>query len=162
MGKVVSVKNFLNVLKSLKNQKKTISLCGGCFDLIHPGHIHFLTKAKQQADFLVILLENDLNIVKRKGNHRPVFNQKARSQVLSSLSIVDYVVNLPFMATDQQYDQIVKKICPDIIVTSKGDPNIDHKQRQAQLTNAKLLKVSILKNFSTTCSIKFLKDKKRS
>lgn len=129
----------------------TTVLVGGCFDVLHPGHVIFLQKAKRCGDRLIVLLESDEKIKKLKGVRRPVYNQKMRALVLKALKSVDRVVLLPFIETPSEYDVIVKKIKPDIIATTLGDPHIHHKKRAAKLVGAKLRYVTkLVGNHSTS------------
>lgn len=122
---------------SLNKFKKTV-LVGGCFDVLHPGHVIFLEKAKKAGDKLVVLLESDEKIKKIKGAGRPIHNQHERAIVLKALKCVDSVLMLPFIQTDKEYDAIVKKIKPDIIASTIGAPDNNHKERTARLVGAKL------------------------
>lgn len=129
---------------------KKVVLVGGCFDVLHPGHIIFLKKARAAGDKLIVLLESDEKIRKLKGERRPFFNQKQRAQVLSAIKYVDQVIMLPFLETEMQYDQIIKKIKPDIIAVTEGK-NVDYHKRAAKLIGAKLSYVTkIVGNYSTT------------
>jgi rfaE bifunctional protein nucleotidyltransferase chain/domain len=101
-------------------------LVGGCFDLLHKGHISFLKKAKKAGDKLVVLLESDEKIKKLKGESRPVQIQEVRAKALSGLGFVDEIIKLPFMDSDKDYDELVKKIKPDIIAVTEGYPGIAH------------------------------------
>lgn len=121
----------------MKKDKKTV-LAGGCFDILHPGHIVFLEKAKQSGDFLIVLLESDQKIKRLKGNDRPVFNQKERAKILLALRFVDQVVNLADNLSDQDYEQLIRKIAPDIIAVTAGYTDTYHHRRVAKLTSAKL------------------------
>ena len=130
MKKVVSVGRLPKDLK--------IVLVGGCFDILHPGHIIFLQKAKKEGDILLVLLESDEKKRRLKGQGRPVHTQKERAKVLSALRVVDYIILLPYLENDSQYDRLVGKIKPDVIAATFGDVNISHYQRAAKLTGAKL------------------------
>ena len=70
-------------------------LVGGCFDVLHIGHVKFLRQAKSFGDYLIVLLESDANIKKLKGSTRPIHNQKERKEVLEALKFVDKVIILP-------------------------------------------------------------------
>lgn len=122
----------------LRNSSKKIVLAGGCFDILHPGHIIFLEKAKSVGDYLVVLLESDQKVKELKGEGRPIHNQTDRATVLKAIKFVNHVVMLPYMKNDKEYDEIVKKIRPDIIATTFGDKNIHHYQRSAKQVGAKL------------------------
>lgn len=138
MNKIISTEKAEKISKELKKQKKIVVVAGGCFDIVHVGHIKFLEKAKKQGDFLFILLEDDNNVRKLKGNNRPINNQKDRAQILSALSCVDYVVLLNEMKNNKDYDDLIFKINPNIITTTKDDPQAVHNKRQAKKINAKI------------------------
>lgn len=134
-----------------KKSTEKIVLVGGCFDVLHPGHIIFLEKAKKAGDRLVVLLESDGKIKKLKGLSRPVHNQKERALVLKALKFVDQVISLPHLETETAYDEYVAKIKPDIIAVTSGDPQNHHKKRSAKLVGAKLKFVTKrIGNHSTT------------
>ena len=113
-------------------------LTGGCFDLIHYGHIVFLKEAKKQGDYLIVALESDDNVRRYKGKNRPIHKQRERAEMLRSLRMVDEVIELPPMNTDQKYFDFVKKIKPDVIAITKGDPQTENKKRQAELIGAEV------------------------
>ena len=125
-----------------KNDK--IVLVGGCFDVLHLGHITFLEKAKKLGDKLIVLLESDENIKKEKGKNRPINNQKNRAKMLMSLKAVDKVIKLPEMKTDGEYVALIKKISPSIIAITDGDKRILQKKEQAKIIGAKLVVVTKL------------------
>ena len=130
---------------------EVVVLVGGCFDVLHPGHIIFLEKAKKAGDRLIVLLESDEKIKKIKGVNRPVHNQKERVLVLEALKFVDKVIQLPYLENEKDYDEIVEKINPDIIATTSADPQIHHKKRTARLVGAKLKYVTKrIGNYSTS------------
>lgn len=130
---------------------KKVVLVGGCFDILHPGHVIFLEKAKKAGDKLVILLESDKKVKMLKGANRPVHTQKQRAKILKALKYVDMVVNLPFIEDEREYDQIIKKIKPDIIAATSGLGDTKHLERSAKLVGAKLKYVTgILGNHSSS------------
>lgn len=122
----------------MEKQSRIIVLAGGCFDVLHPGHVIFLKSARKAGDKLVVLLESDEKVRKIKGINRPVHNQKERAFVLKALKFVDSVVLLPFVETDEEYEAQVLKIKPDIIAVTKGMPDNYHKIRMAKKIGAKL------------------------
>lgn len=130
---------------------KKIVLVGGCFDVLHPGHVIFLEKAKKCGDKLVVLLESDEKVKKLKGIKRPVHNQDERARVLLALKSVDRVIKLPFIEDERQYDEIIQKIKPDIIAVTKGHPNVYYHIRAAKTVGAKIKYVTrIVGNHSTS------------
>jgi len=157
-GVDLKVKVNINISELSKinevEDKKTLVLVGGCFDILHPGHIAFLIEAKKYGT-LVILLESDKSIKKRKGDNRPVNTMSVRANNLLTKTQANIVIQLPFPFTDHDYDELVTKIKPAIIATTKGDPDIHHKKRQANLINSKVIEViARLADHSTTNILK--------
>ncbi len=134
---------------------KKIVIAGGCFDLLHLGHITFLKNAKAKGDLLIVLLESDKTIKKLKGKGRPIHTQDVRAQILSELKSVDFVLKLAEFTSDNEYDALIEKLKPEIIATTKGDKYDFHKKRQAKKIGAKLVYVAEpIKDHSTSKIIK--------
>lgn len=151
MGKVLNLQQAIDVAQKINLEKKTIVLAGGCFDVLHIGHIKFLEKARQKGDYLFILLESDESVKKLKGDKRPINSQDDRAQILSALKFVDFIVLLTGVKKSKDYDDLVQKIHPDIIAVTQNDNAIFHKERQAKKINAKLISVmERLEDKSTT------------
>lgn len=138
------------------NLNKCIVLVGGCFDILHYGHISFLREAKKHGDYLVVALESDENVRKMKGVLRPIHNQKQRQQMLESLRFVDMVLPLPPMREDQDYFNLTKKVAPSVIAITEGDPVQDKKQKQADIIGAKLVVIPKIHTPSTSQLAKLL------
>ncbi len=114
MDKIVSKETFRSEVRpKLKTAHKTIALCHGVFDLIHPGHIIHLEQAKEMADVLVVSITEAQYV--RKGPGRPYFNDEMRMKVLAALECVDYVM----LSEGYTVDDIVECVEPDIYV--KGE-----------------------------------------
>jgi FAD synthetase len=135
--------------------KKTV-LVGGCFDLLHYGHVSFLKQAKAAGDYLIVALESDENVRKSKGASRPIHAQSQRKEMLHALSCVDEIIELPPMEKDEEYITFIKKIKPDIIALTEGDPIIDKKTGQADLIGASVVVISKVHTPSTSQLAKLL------
>lgn len=95
-----------------REQGRRIVFTNGCFDLLHRGHITYLSRAKALGDLLIVGLNSDESVRRLKGAERPINGLEDRAQVLAALSCVDYVV--PFVQdTPSELIQIVR---PDIFV----------------------------------------------
>lgn len=144
--------------KEIKKLKKTIGkkkivLVGGCFDVIHLGHITFLKKAKSNGEVLVVFLESDKNIEKNKGKDRPINNQKNRAKLLVNLKMVDYVVKLSEIAESDGYLDLIKKINPQVIAVTENDVNLENKTAQAKEVGARIVQVTKLIPHQSTSRI---------
>lgn len=114
MEKIVDKITFREETRpKLKKEGKTIALCHGVFDLVHPGHIIHLQQAKQMADILVVSVTAAEYV--RKGPGRPYFNDEMRLKVLEALECVDYVM----LSEGYTVDDIVESVEPDLYI--KGE-----------------------------------------
>ncbi len=96
---------------SKEREKKIRVLVGGVFDILHVGHIHFLSQAKQLGDELIVIVAHDETVVKRKGRP-PINSMHERAEVLKALKMVDEVyIGEP----DGISFDLVKKINPDVV-----------------------------------------------
>lgn len=159
MEKIISIEQAFEIAKNFHKKGKKIVLTGGCFDILHLGHIMLLENAKKHGDILFVLLESDQSIREIKGEKRPVNIQYDRARILASIAVVDYVILLTHISNNEEYDSLVKQLKPDIIATTHGDPRRTHKERQGRMIDAKVIDVTEpLSNQSTTRLINILKE----
>lgn len=135
---------------------KKIVLVGGCFDLLHYGHVRFLMDAKKRGNWLVVALESDENVRRMKGGGRPIHNQAQRKELLEALSFIDEVITLPPMKNDTDYTNLVTRVKPDVIAITEGDPIVDKKQKQADTVGAQLVVIPKIPTPSTSQLAKLL------
>ena len=127
-----------------------IVLVGGCFDILHLGHIRFLKEAKSFGDYLVVALESDETTKRLKGEGRPIHNQKERKEILESLKFVDEVIELPEMKSAEDYKNLVTRVRPSIIAITEGDSIKEIKEKLAKSVGAKLIEIKKIKDLSST------------
>ena len=136
-------------LKTMQIDNQSV-LIGGCFDILHYGHLMFFQKAAALGKHLIVALESDEFIVKRK-KRQPFHTQMHRAEMLAALTIIDAVILLPFMQTDNEYFDLVKQIKPSVIAVTAGDAYLKQKQEQASQIGAIVQEVTeLLKPFSTS------------
>jgi rfaE bifunctional protein nucleotidyltransferase chain/domain len=92
--------------------KRKIVFTNGCFDILHQGHIEYLSKASDLGDILIVGLNSDSSVKKIKGSSRPVQDQDSRSLILASLFFVDFVV----LFDEETPLQLIQTVKPDILV----------------------------------------------
>lgn len=136
--------------------KDNIVLVGGCFDVLHYGHIQFLKQAKAQGDYLIIALESDLSIQKWK-KRIPIHNQQKRAENLIALRYVDEVVLLTPLKGYEDYLKLVHKMHPNVIAVTKDDPQLENKGKQARDIGARVaVVVNRIEPFSSSKIIQAL------
>jgi D-beta-D-heptose 7-phosphate kinase/D-beta-D-heptose 1-phosphate adenosyltransferase len=89
-----------------------IGFANGCFDLIHPGHVHLLAQARAGCDRLIVALNTDASVRRLKGPTRPVQNEDARAIVMASLSPVDMVV----LFDEDTPLELIDALRPDVLI----------------------------------------------
>jgi D-beta-D-heptose 7-phosphate kinase/D-beta-D-heptose 1-phosphate adenosyltransferase len=128
-----------------------VGFANGCFDLIHPGHVHLLTEARAACDRLVVALNTDASVRKLKGPTRPVQSETARATVMASLAPVDLVVLF-----DQDTPlELVKALRPDVLVKG-SDYRVEDVVGGAEVQSwgGKVVLVDLRQGHSTTGTIK--------
>jgi D-beta-D-heptose 7-phosphate kinase/D-beta-D-heptose 1-phosphate adenosyltransferase len=106
--KILSLKQLLKEVDSLKKEGKKIVFTNGGFDLIHAGHINSLKEAKEAGDILIVAINSDKSIKKLKGEKRPIMNQSGRAILLSAIRYVDFVI----IFDEPDVKNLLKKIKP--------------------------------------------------
>ena len=144
------------ILQKDKEKKKGVVLVGGCFDLLHFGHISFLKNAKKLGDHLIVLLESDENVKRLKGEGRPFHTQAQRKEMLEMLSVVDEVIPLPPISGNDKYLRIVNEIHPSIIAMTDGERILKHRIKQAKLVGAEPVIIPKIHTPSTSQLAKLL------
>ena len=91
---------------------KKIVFTNGCFDLLHYGHIHYLSQAKDLGDRLVTGVNSDQSVSRLKGAHRPIKDEKTRMCLLAALSCVDAVV----LFEEDTPLGLIRKLVPHVLV----------------------------------------------
>lgn len=117
---VISEAQLLTVLHDARQHHEKIVLTNGCFDLLHAGHVSYLSQAKKLGDRLCVLVNDDASVRALKGAGRPVNPLQRRMEVLAALETVDWVV--PF--SESTPERLISIALPDVLVKG-GDYKIE-------------------------------------
>lgn len=109
---IVTLDQIIEIRRKLKSENKKVVFTNGCFDILHSGHIDYLSKSKKLGDILIVAVNSDSSIRRIKGDKRPIMNEDDRAFILSNLKPVDYVV----LFDEDTPAEIINKIVPDILV----------------------------------------------
>lgn len=119
MEKLERIKTKILDREQIKNQcniwrfnEKKIVFTNGCFDILHLGHIEYLTQAADLGGILLIGLNSDASVKAIKGPDRPFNNEEARAIILASLSFVDGLI----IFDEETPYELIKLVNPDILV----------------------------------------------
>jgi len=154
-SKILSTDDYQGAMDRAKTQGGKIVFTNGCFDILHLGHIDYLSKAADLGDFFIIGLNTDESVKKLKGIGRPIINQNARASLLASLFFVDLVI--PF--SEETPYKLIKAIVPDVLVKG-GDYKADEVNGNdiVKANNGEVVILDFLKGYSTTSITNKIKD----
>lgn len=154
-SKIIPIEEIQTLRHTSAGPKKTIVFTNGCFDILHKGHIEYLSKASDLADLFVIGLNTDHSVQILKGPKRPLQDQDSRAMVLASLQFVDAVV----LFDEETPYQLIKSLQPDILV--KG---ADYKPEDivgydiVTKNGGKIITIDFVPGYSTSAIAKKLKE----
>ena len=119
----------------------------GCFDVLHVGHIRYLTKASELGDVLLVAINSDRSVKELKGAGRPVMSQQERAEMLAALRAVDYVT----VFDDISPRSLIAEILPDILVKG-GDYILDeiHGREEVEAAGGRVLSLPFVEGASTS------------
>jgi len=112
MKSIKTLEEMKEIRQQLKNQNKKVVFTNGCFDLIHAGHVDYLSKAKALGDVMIVGLNSDTSVLSIKGSKRPILKEAERSFIISNLKPVDYVV----LFDEDTPKLLIEELLPDILV----------------------------------------------
>jgi len=132
--------SYADVKEIDKYIARTKVLVGGCFDLVHIGHVRFLKNAKKHADILIVALESD-EFIRTRKKREPLHSLTERAEIIASFEYVDVVILLPYLENDLEYGSLIKALSPSVIAITKGDVQKDIKMTHAAAVGARIVEV---------------------
>jgi rfaE bifunctional protein nucleotidyltransferase chain/domain len=110
MGEVLSRSDLLARVGGAREAGRSIAFANGCFDLLHVGHVRYLAAAAEEADELIVAINDDESVRRLKGSGRPILAAADRAELLAALRFVDYVVIFP----EATVGPLLEAIRPDV------------------------------------------------
>lgn len=130
-----------------KRNGKRVVFTNGCFDLLHPGHIHSLEAARNLGDLLIVGINSDESVRTLKGPGRPLIPEQERAEILASLECVDGVVVFDELTPRE----VIAALLPDILVKGSDWPgNQIVGREEVESAGGKVLLIDNVPGYSTT------------
>jgi rfaE bifunctional protein nucleotidyltransferase chain/domain len=138
---------FLPERERLRRERRVLVFANGCFDLLHPGHLHLLQSARALGDSLLVAINSDASVRGNKGPERPLIPAAERAEVLAALEFVDYV--LPF--DEPTPAEVIAGIVPDVLVKGEdwGENEIVGRET-VEAAGGRVVRLSLEPGWSTT------------
>lgn len=148
MSTAVKIRSRKDAVAWRRSRKDAVVFTNGVFDLLHPGHVELLEKARGEGGCLIVGLNSDQSVqVLGKGPDRPLVTQSARARVLAALAAVDCVV----LFDEATPLELIAELAPDVLV--KG---ADYTRDQivggdvVERGGGRVVRVELVEGFSTT------------
>jgi D-beta-D-heptose 7-phosphate kinase/D-beta-D-heptose 1-phosphate adenosyltransferase len=152
--KILTPGEMLGERKRLRVAGARLVFTNGVFDLLHVGHVRYLTEARALGDALVVAINSDRTVRELKGPQRPVFNQAERAEILAALRCVDYVT----VFDDVSPRSLIAQLLPDVLVKG-GDYGLDqiHGREEVEAGGGRVVSLPFVEGASTTTLIQRIK-----
>lgn len=112
VDKIAGRHSLAAVVKNLQDAGRKVVFTNGCFDLLHIGHVRYLTAARSFGDCLVVGLNSDRSVAAIKEKGRPIITEDQRAEILASLACVDWVT----LFDEQDPLALIQALRPDVLV----------------------------------------------
>jgi rfaE bifunctional protein nucleotidyltransferase chain/domain len=154
-AKIVSTEQLRRERERLRAEGRRLVFTNGCFDVLHVGHVRYLTAARALGDSLVVAINSDRTVRELKGAGRPVMREAERAEMLAALRVVDYVT---------VFDQVspralISDVLPDVLVKG-GDYALDeiHGREEVEAAGGRVVSLPFVEGASTTSILERIKN----
>lgn len=153
--KILSPEKMLGERQRLRSVGKRLVFTNGVFDLLHVGHVRYLTQARALGDVLLVAINSDRTVRQLKGETRPVFAEAERAEILAALRVVDYVT----IFDDISPRGLIATLLPDVLVKG-GDYALDeiHGRAEVEAAGGRVISLPFVDGASTTSIINRMKQ----
>jgi D-beta-D-heptose 7-phosphate kinase/D-beta-D-heptose 1-phosphate adenosyltransferase len=152
--KILGPEELLGERNRLRSLGRKLVFTNGVFDLLHVGHVRYLTEARKLGDALLVAINSDRTVRLLKGDSRPLFNENERAEILAALRMVDYVT----IFDDVSPRTIIATLLPDVLVKG-GDYQLDeiHGREEVEAAGGQVVSLPFVQGASTTSIIERMK-----
>ena len=155
IAKLLKKVDLVQTTAKLQKAGKSIVFTNGCFDILHVGHLRYLSAAKSEGDVLVVGLNSDISVKSIKSEKRPIVTQAQRAEVLAGLACVDYIT----FFDEPDPLKLIQTLRPDVLV--KGGDWPEDRIIGADFVKSKggrVVRVAVVPGASTSRIIKQIID----
>jgi rfaE bifunctional protein nucleotidyltransferase chain/domain len=147
LGQIVTRAELKRRIDAMKHEHKRVVFTNGCFDILHPGHIRMLEKARSLGDALIVGINSDPSVQEIKGPQRPLIPESERAEVLAALESVDFVT--VFGETTPR--ELIAEILPAILVKgSDWGPDEIIGREEVEAAGGQVISIPLEAGYSTT------------
>lgn len=146
MGVFYTRKELVDQRATWRATGKTVVFTNGCYDILHPGHIRLLERARSLGDLLILALNTDDSVARLKGPTRPLMSEEDRAAMALALESVDAVT---FFDEDTPRE-LISVVLPDILIKGADWAHFIAGREEVEAAGGKVMALSLEPGFSTT------------
>jgi D-beta-D-heptose 7-phosphate kinase/D-beta-D-heptose 1-phosphate adenosyltransferase len=129
-----------------RHDGKTVVFTNGCYDILHPGHIRLLEKARSLGDLLILALNTDSSVARLKGPTRPLISEDERARMALMLESVDAVT----LFDEDTPRELIAEVLPDILIKGADWAHFIAGREEVEAAGGKVMALALEPGFSTT------------
>ena len=152
MDSLYSRREILALRAEWKAQGKTVVFTNGCYDILHPGHIRLLERARSLGDALILGLNTDESVRRLKGPSRPLIGERDRARLAAGLAAVDAVT----LFDEDTPRELIASLLPDILVKGADWSHFIAGREEVEAAGGQVLALPLETGFSTTSIVEEL------
>ncbi len=154
-GKILSHEDLINERAGLRGAGKTLVFTNGVFDILHVGHVRYLSEARALGDALIVAINSDRSVRELKGLDRPLTKESDRAEILAALRAVDYVT----IFDDVSPRSLIARLLPDVLVKG-GDYTLDqiHGREEVEAAGGRVVSLPFVADVSTSEILKRIRN----
>ncbi len=153
--KILSHDELMAERERLRGAGKTLVFTNGVFDILHVGHVRYLSEARALGDALVVAINSDRSVRELKGTGRPLMKEDERAEILAALRAVDYVTTFD----DVSPRSLIARVLPDVLVKG-GDYTLDqiHGGEEVEASGGRVVSLPFVEGASTSKIIERMRN----
>jgi rfaE bifunctional protein nucleotidyltransferase chain/domain len=146
MGALYTRSELVEARARWRSAGKTVVFTNGCYDLLHPGHVRLLERARSLGDVLILALNTDASVARLKGPSRPLIAEQERALMAGALAAVDAVA---FFDEDTPRE-LIAAVLPDILIKGADWAHFVAGREEVEAAGGKVILLPLEPGFSTT------------
>jgi D-glycero-beta-D-manno-heptose 1-phosphate adenylyltransferase len=152
LGHLYTRDELLRVRSIWKRDGKRVVFTNGCYDLLHPGHIRLLERARSLGDVLVLALNTDASVRKMKGAGRPLVAEGDRAALVAALAAVDAVT----LFDEETPRELIAALLPDVLVKGADWSHFIAGREEVEAAGGRVVALPLEPGYSTTAMVEKL------
>jgi D-glycero-beta-D-manno-heptose 1-phosphate adenylyltransferase len=146
MAELLNREDLIAQRERWRSEGKKVVFTNGCYDILHPGHVRLLERARSLGDVLVLALNTDSSVQRLKGPSRPFFDEQTRAELALHLEAIDAVT----LFDEDTPRDLIAAVVPDVLVKGADWAHFIAGREEVEATGGQVYALPLEPGFSTT------------